>query len=118
MSNKLFAISVDCADAGSVARFWGAVLARQVAEGATTENAVLLEGDGPDSGPRLAFHSVPEAKVVKNRIHLDLVSESFDSDAERLLGLGAQKLRDFQGDNARWTTFIDIEGNEFDLITG
>jgi hypothetical protein len=32
--------------------------------------------------------------------------------------MGAQKLRDVRGDKSRWTTFADIEGNEFDLIAG
>jgi hypothetical protein len=61
---------------------------------------------------------VPEAKVVKNRVHLDLISESFDAETERLVSLGAQKLHDVESGNARWTTFADIEGNEFDLIAG
>jgi hypothetical protein len=34
------------------------------------------------------------------------------------VSLGAQKLRDVESGNARWTTFADIEGNEFDLIAG
>ena len=34
------------------------------------------------------------------------------------LGLGARRLRDLQAGNARWTTFADIEGNEFDLVAG
>jgi hypothetical protein len=61
---------------------------------------------------------VPEAKVVKNRLHLDLVSDTFEAETERLIGLGAQKLRDLESGEARWTTFADIEGNEFDLIAG
>lgn len=35
-----------------------------------------------------------------------------------MLSLGAQRLRDVQTDKARWITFADIEGNEFDLIAG
>jgi hypothetical protein len=116
VTNTVLGLSVDCTDAATVARFWGAVLGRQVVDGATPENAVLLAGDQATSGPRLAFHSVPEAKVVKNRLHLDLMSDSFEPETERLLGLGARKLRDVQSDNTRWTTFVDIEGNEFDLI--
>ena len=118
MSNTLFGISVDCTDAAAAAHFWGAVLGRQVADGATAESAVLVVNDEPRSGPRLAFHRVPEAKAVKNRLHLDLVSDHFSAEAERLVSLGAQKLRDFQEGKARWTTFADIEGNEFDLIAG
>jgi glyoxalase superfamily protein len=79
---------------------------------------VLLADDKATSGPRLEFHRVRETKVVKNRLHLDLISDSFDTDTERLESLGAKKLRDVQVGNARWTTFADIEGNEFDLIAG
>jgi fucose 4-O-acetylase-like acetyltransferase len=33
-------------------------------------------------------------------------------------GRGAHRLRDLQRDKSRWTTFADIERNEFDLIAG
>jgi hypothetical protein len=59
-----------------------------------------------------------EPKTVKNRLHLDIISDIFDAEAGRLLSLGARRLRDVQTDKARWTTFADIEGNEFDLIAG
>jgi hypothetical protein len=117
VSNSLYAVAFDCADAAVLARFWADVLGRQVAEDSTPERAVLLPGDG-DSAPPITFHQVPEPKTVKNRLHLDLVSDSFDADSERLLSLGARRLRDLQADKARWTTFADIEGNEFDLIAG
>jgi len=118
MSNSLFAIAVDCADAPTLARFWADVLGRQVAEDSTSEHVTLLAGDGDTSRPLIIFNKVPEPKIVKNRLHLDLVSETFDAETERLLGLGAQRLRDLQGDKVRWTTFADIEGNEFDLVAG
>jgi hypothetical protein len=118
VSNSLFGVSFDCADAATLARFWADVLGREVAEGSTTEHAVVLAGAGGTSGPPITFNKVPEPKRVKNRLHLDLISGTFDAETERLLGLGAQRLRDLQGDKARWTTFVDIEGNEFDLIAG
>jgi catechol 2,3-dioxygenase-like lactoylglutathione lyase family enzyme len=118
MSNSLFAVAFDCADAAALARFWAAVLGRQVAEDSTSVHVVLLPGDGDTSGPRVTFNKVPEPKVVKNRVHLDLISDTFDAETERLLSLGARRLRDLQADKARWTTFADIEGNEFDLIAG
>jgi catechol 2,3-dioxygenase-like lactoylglutathione lyase family enzyme len=118
MSNSLFAIAIDCADASTLARFWADVLGRQVVEDSTSEHAVLLPGDGDTGGPRITFNKVPEPKTVKNRLHLDVVSDTFDAETERLLSLGAQRLRDVQRDKSRWTTFADIEGNEFDLIAG
>ena len=118
MSNSLFAVAFDCADAAALARFWAEALGRQVAEGSTSERAVLLARDGDTSGPRITFNQVPESKTVKNRLHLDLISDTFDTETERLLSLGAQRLRDLQRGKVRWTTLADIEGNEFDLIAG
>jgi hypothetical protein len=69
-------------------------------------------------GPRLAFHRVPEGKTIKNRLHLDLITTDFEAETERLEGLGAKALNTISTDRARWTTFADIEGNEFDLIAG
>jgi hypothetical protein len=118
MSSTFVGVAVDCNDAAALARFWGVVLGRPVAADATPDSAVLLASDEAASGPRLTFHRVPEAKVVKNRLHLDLVSDTFDADTERLLSLGARRLRDLERGKSRWTTFADIEGNEFDLIAG
>jgi catechol-2,3-dioxygenase len=117
MNNSLFAIAIDCADADALARFWATVLGRQVAEASTSEHAVLLAG-GDTCEPCIVFNKVPEAKIAKNRLHLDLISDTFDDESERLLGLGARRLRDQQSGSSRWTTFADIEGNEFDLIAG
>ena len=118
MSNSLFAVAFDCADAAALARFWADVLGRQVAEDSTSEHAVLLAGDGGTSGPPITFNKVPEPKTVKNRLHLDLITDTFDAETGRLLSLGAHRLRDVQGVGSSWTTFADIEGNEFDLIAG
>lgn len=118
MNNSLFAVAIDCADAAALARFWAGVLGRQVAEGCTSERAVLLAGGADISGPCFVFNKVPEAKIVKNRLHLDLISDTFDGESERLLSLGAHRLCDQQAGKSRWTTFADIEGNEFDLIAG
>ena len=118
MSNSLLAIAIDCADAAALARFWADVLGRQVAGDSTSEHAVLLPGDGDATGPRITFNKVPEPKTVKNRLHFDLISDTFEAEAERLLGLGARQLRELQSGKSRWITFADIEGNEFDLIAG
>jgi predicted enzyme related to lactoylglutathione lyase len=118
MSNTFFGVAIDCVDAAALAKFWAEVLGRQVADDATPEHAVVLVDDAGAHGPRLAFHQVPEPKTVKNRLHLDLITTEFEVETERLVGLGAQKVRDLEQSEARWTTFRDIEGNEFDLIAG
>jgi hypothetical protein len=50
----------------------------------------VLSGDEAGNGPRLVFNQVPEAKAIKNRVHLDLITDTFDAETERLLSLGAQ----------------------------
>jgi predicted enzyme related to lactoylglutathione lyase len=110
-------LSIDAHDAAALATFWSAVLDRPIEDGATADNAVVSATD-PAQGPRLAFHVVPEGKSVKNRLHLDLTTPDFAADTDRLLSLGATALNTIQTGSARWTTFADIEGNEFDLVAG
>jgi hypothetical protein len=118
VNNSLFAVTFDCADAAALARFWADVLGRQVAQASTSERAVVLARGGDTHEPCIIFNKVAELKMAKNRLHLDLISDTFESEAERLLNLGARRLRHLQAGDSRWTTFADIEGNEFDLIAG
>ena len=75
----------------------------------------------PTDGTRflLVFLPVPEPKIEKNRIHLDLVSESPEHQAEmvdRLIGLGAQRIDVGQGSDADHVVLSDPEGNEFCVV--
>jgi hypothetical protein len=118
MTLAFYALSIDCADAEKLAGFWSAALGRQVRPGATAESATIEAGDVPSTGPLLVFHQVPEPKTVKNRLHLDLVTQQTEVETRRLLGLGATVVRVFEENGRRrWTTFADPEGNEFDLVT-
>ncbi|MGD0558713.1 MAG: VOC family protein [Streptosporangiaceae bacterium] len=115
MTTSVIGLSIDCADPVALARFWSEVLGRPVNPGADAENAGIDATD-PASGPRLAFHQVPEPKTVKNRLHLDLRTDQFEAESERLAGLGATPIREIEKPPAHWTTFADPEGNEFDLV--
>ena len=115
MTMSVIGLSIDCADPVAMAGFWSEVLGRPVNPGADGENAAIDATD-PASGPRLAFHKVPEPKTVKNRLHLDLRTDRFEAESKRLTGLGATPVRDIEKPTARWTTFADPEGNEFDLV--
>jgi catechol 2,3-dioxygenase-like lactoylglutathione lyase family enzyme len=117
MSNSVIGLSIDCADAAKLAQFWADVLGRQVNPQATAEFAAIDANDSTQ-GPRLVFHWVPETKTVKNRLHLDLISSELAAETDRLLSLGATRVNDVEQGGARWTTFLDPEGNEFDLVAG
>jgi len=73
----------------------------------------------PAGGQRLLFVEVPEDKVVKNRLHLDLRPAEGTRDAElaRLLDLGATVVTDLRLDGGLgWVTLADPEGNEFCIL--
>jgi hypothetical protein len=115
MTMSVIGLSIDCADAAGLARFWSQVLGRPVNPGADVEHAAIDVTD-PASGPRLSFQKVPEPKRIKNRLHLDLRTDQFEAESDRLTGLGATPLWSFDRPQIRWTTFADPEGNEFDLV--
>jgi predicted enzyme related to lactoylglutathione lyase len=65
---------------------------------------------------RILFQLVPERKIVKNRLHLDLHVgvDKIESEVERLEGLGGTRLTDrIQDATATWIVMGDPEGNEF-----
>jgi len=49
-------------------------------------------------------------------MHLDLRTDRFQAEKDRLTSLGATAIGSFERPTIRWTTFADPEGNEFDLI--
>ncbi len=106
---SLWSITFDCRDALTVARFWSAVLDRPLPDDASSAY-VYLRGE-----PAWSFNAVPEPKAAKNRMHVDLEVKDLDGEVDRLVGLGATRLGDFDEDGYRWTTFADPEGNEFDV---
>ncbi len=77
--------------------------------------------------PGLFFQRVPEPKVVKNRMHLDVnvdVTEpgdagerqrAIDAEVQRLVPLGARRLRSVTDEAGYFVVMQDPEGNEFCL---
>ena len=110
MSSRIQAVVVDCTDANAVAEFWSALLQRPLGrEG----DEVWVEGSG--SEPEILFEPVPEAKAVKNRLHIDLRPDDQDAEVERALSLGARRVDIGQGD-VSWVVLADPEGNEFCIL--
>ncbi|MEU3017195.1 MULTISPECIES: VOC family protein [unclassified Nocardiopsis] len=125
MVSRFTELAIDCADPQALARFWCAVLDYQVRDDRPEEGFVTIggaagvegtEGPGPVA-PVLTFARVPEGRVVKNRLHIDVNPADRDQDAEvrRLVGLGARHVDVGQGD-ASWVVLADPEGNEFCVL--
>jgi len=141
-SIKQVQVTFDCAEPARVARFWCEVLGYVAspppdgfASWDAAERALPPERRGSWSacvdptgvGPRLFFQRVPEGKVVKNRVHLDvrvgtgLVGDervaALEAECARLIPLGAKRLWLLPADDENESTLVmqDIEGNEFCL---
>ena len=138
-------VTFDCADPAALSRFWNEVLgyrldsppppyetwdealdAWNIPEENRNDASASVDPDG--QGPRLWFQKVPEGKTAKNRVHVDVrAAEGLTGDermvaleakAERLVALGATRVRRFEPDQAMSAGFLvmlDPEGNEFCL---
>lgn len=143
-------ITIDCTDSARLASFWRAALhyveapppqgapswgeyfrARGLPEDEVREIEELgydkiTDPDGV--GPRIWFQAVPEGKVVKNRVHLDLVITDrtapleerkalVDNEVARLQLEGASIFRVLftEGHDYYGVVMQDPEGNEFCL---
>jgi hypothetical protein len=141
-SVKEFQVTFDCAEPERVARFWCDALGYVVppppdgfASWEDFDRTLPPEEQGsayacvdPNGvGPRLFFQRVPEAKTVKNRLHLDvrvgtgLVGEervaALEAECARLIPLGATRVRLMLADGVNESCLVmqDVEGNEFCL---
>jgi hypothetical protein len=138
-------ITFDCADPGALCLFWCEALGYQLQlppPGFDTWDAFLESvGVPPEQrnsrsaalpidgeGPRLFFQQVPEGKTAKNRVHLDVRAApglegdqrmaALEAEADRLVALGASRLRRFEPGQEMSAGFIvmtDPEDNEFCL---
>lgn len=114
MGSRLYSIVIDSHDPAKLARFWAAVLDYEIAF--ESEDEVALEPRGESKEPALVFLPVPEAKSVKNRLHIDLAPEDQRAEVERLTKLGAVPADIGQGE-VSWVVMRDPEGNEFCVLT-
>ncbi|MGW2375910.1 VOC family protein [Kitasatospora sp. NPDC001683] len=133
-------VTFDRAEPERVARFWCEVLGYVVpkppegfASWADYESSRspgergswFACSDPSGVGPRLYFQRVPEGKVVKHRVHLDvrvgtgLVGEerlaALEAECERVVALGAVRLQLLYDGHDSCIVMQDIEGNEFCL---
>jgi hypothetical protein len=115
---SVLAISLDAHNAAQLAQFWAQTLHRTVNDGASEDFASIAADTDSRLGPLLMFHQVPEGKTIKNRVHVDLEAVEMLTEADRLTSLGAKQIRSLAENNNRWISFIDPEGNEFDLVAG
>ena len=117
MATILDCITLDCADPQHLAAFWAATL-RYVPRQEKDDWVVVQPVEG--GRPALGFQRVPEPKVGKNRVHLDIRARSpatLEEEVARLVDLGARAVRLIAEEpgNTHWI-MQDPEGNEFCVV--
>ena len=107
-----FGLVLDCADPERLAEFWAEALG-YANVGSAGVYVALYPREG--NGPKLLLQRVTEPKATKNRMHLDIEVPDIDVEADRLSGLGAQRISDdtCSEHGSTWILMADPEGNEF-----
>lgn len=114
VTNIVSAVTIDCADPQRVARFWSALLDRE--PGPSQDGWVYL-GQRGDPQPRLVFQPVPEPKVGKVRIHLDVTVDDVDEAIGLVTALGGRFTGErYDYDEGVVVGMTDPEGHEFCLV--
>jgi hypothetical protein len=114
MTNLWSGITIDCTDPARLAAFWGALLDR--AEAPPLPGWRQL-GERGDAVPRINFQPVPEPKVGKARIHLDITVADVETAMRSVAELGGRWTGD-RHDYRQGVVVImaDPEDNEFCLV--
>src|SRR5579885_26294 len=112
MASRLYNITLDAHDPRRLAEFWRQALGYRIAFDEPDEVGIEPPDDKADASPALIFVPVPDEKVAKNRIHLDLAPDDQAAEVDRLLALGARHVDIGQGE-VPWVVMADPEGNEF-----
>ena len=106
-------MTVDCADPQQLAHFWSELLGGAVSEPLPGWRRLAGRGDGP----ALTFQPVPEAKVGKARLHLDIDVDDVDDAVAEVLRRGGSDLGwRHEYDEGVVVVVADPEGNEFCLV--
>jgi hypothetical protein len=112
----------DVNDLDKVAAFWAALLDLAVTHRGPDWVDLSPLGGSAQGGPVLSFQLVPERKVVKNRLHIDIAvaptGGGVVAAGHRARALGAQPASPLHSpDSNPWQVWRDPEGNEFCLVT-
>ena len=102
---------------GSALPGWLAPVVKAASSITVHELTRFMPPEGSDAGlGEILFIGVPEEKVVKNRLHLDLRPDDQAAEVARFERLGAHRVDVGQSADVTWVVLADQEGNEFCVL--
>jgi hypothetical protein len=111
---RVGSVVIDCNDFATMLRFWQEALRYEPREPPEEDWVVLKDPEGRNVN--VSLQVVPERRVGKNRLHLDLYTTDQAGEIDRLLALGATRFRRTHEPDEDFVVLEDPEGNLFCVI--
>jgi catechol 2,3-dioxygenase-like lactoylglutathione lyase family enzyme len=107
-------IAIDCNDLDAMKAFWSRLTGYTELFG---DDSFVFLGDAEHAGwTKLFLQKVPEPRVGKNRLHIDLYVPDREAAAAEVEAAGGGRVAEHENGPVRWLVMTDPEGNEFCLV--
>lgn len=114
----MYLIVLDVNDLERATEFWCAALNGTVDPSDENAPGVYVRIDVPGTATRLLLQRVGDDKTVKNRCHIDIATDDVLGEVNRLVDIGATRLRRFEDKpECGFWVMEDPFGNEFCVVT-
>jgi catechol 2,3-dioxygenase-like lactoylglutathione lyase family enzyme len=111
---RVGSVVIDCNDVATMSAFWREALGYAPRDEPDDDWAILTDPAG--AGPNVSIQLVPEPRVGKNRLHLDLYTTDQAGEVERLFAAGATRHPRTPEPDEDFVVLADPEGNLFCVI--
>lgn len=109
MGIRIGSTVVNCADIETMTGFWSEALGLVPSSREPGDDFRVLRGERVNLSLQVSKTPV----TARDQMHLDLYSDDSDAQVERLLGLGATRVRANLDPDDTYVVLRDPEGNEF-----
>lgn len=113
MGIRVGGIGIDTNDLAAATAFWQRLTGYRVSSSGADYNYLV---DPAKAGPAIFVQLVPEPRVGKNRLHIDLFTDDMEGEAARAQTLGATELQRVPADDGGWIVLADPDGNQFCIV--
>jgi len=111
---RIGSVVIDCNDFPKMYAFWRDALRYEPREEPEPDWGVLRDPSG--ANPNVSLQVVPERRMGKNRLHLDLYTDDQSAEVERLFAIGARLHPRTPEPGEDFVVLEDPEGNLFCVI--
>lgn len=107
-------IAIDCNDLDAMKAFWARLTGYSELY---AEDTFAILGNPEKMGwTKLFVQKVPEPRVGKNRLHIDLYVPDREAAAAEVEAAGGSRVAEHENGLVKWLIMADPEGNEFCLV--